>query len=347
MSAPASRRADRAGEPADHPPPRLRARRHPPSPTRLQGTRARDAARRQREPQARGMGAGHGGRFRAGRLPGRGARRRPARPCAEHAGTRRGGRSSTPTRTADRARRVRRRLAGRTPDARGFIRCPAAGHPDRHPSAHLGRDASEGWHCFACGAGGAIYDFASALLGGPTGRDLRSDGSAAPATSSATSSNPPPKRRTHDHTGPALPAQAPARATAPSRSGGAQRARPTRAAGARLLTLGHHESGRWLALEVLLRGREVGPPFALRDGHCELRLTIGQLEHLVLVAGPAALARYRQQEAALLAGELHDEPLPNSCDARAEHQLRARGAATRPPGSRRMSTVAAREAARP
>lgn len=120
-----------------------------------------------------------------------------------------------------------------------------------------------------------------------------------------------------------------------------------RAAGARLLTLGHHESGRWLALEVLLRGREVGPPFALRDGHCELRLTIGQLEHLVLVAGPAALARYRQQEAALLAGELDDEPLPNSCDARAEHQLRARGAATRPPGSRPTSTVAAREAARP
>ena len=81
---------------------------------------------------------------------------------------------------ADRYKRIApavyaKRLAGRTPDARGFIRCPAAGHPDRHPSAHLGRDASEGWHCFACGAGGAIYDFASALLGGPTGRELRGD----------------------------------------------------------------------------------------------------------------------------------------------------------------------------
>ena len=68
-----------------------------------------------------------------------------------------------------------KRLARRTPDRRGFIRCPAAGHADRHPSAHLGRDASEGWHCFACGAGGAIYDFASALLGGPTGRELRGE----------------------------------------------------------------------------------------------------------------------------------------------------------------------------
>jgi hypothetical protein len=67
------------------------------------------------------------------------------------------------------------RLAGRTPDGRGFIRCPAAKHADRRPSAHLGRDANEGWHCFACGAGGAIYDFASALLGGPTGRELRGE----------------------------------------------------------------------------------------------------------------------------------------------------------------------------
>ena len=79
-------------------------------------------------------------------------------------------------------------------------------------------------------------------------------------------------------------------------------------AGARLITLGHHESGRWLALDVLLRGRDAGPPFALRDEHSELRLTIGQLEHLVLAAGPAALTRYRQQEAALLARELDEEP---------------------------------------
>jgi hypothetical protein len=60
-------------------------------------------------------------------------------------------------------------LGGLTPDRAGFVRCPAVGHYDQHPSAHLGRTADEGWHCFACGAGGAIYDFASALLDGPTG----------------------------------------------------------------------------------------------------------------------------------------------------------------------------------
>jgi hypothetical protein len=66
-------------------------------------------------------------------------------------------------------------LGGLTPDAHGFINCPSPEHPDRHPSAHLGRDASEGWHCFSCGAGGAIYDFASVLLGGPHGAALRGE----------------------------------------------------------------------------------------------------------------------------------------------------------------------------
>jgi hypothetical protein len=63
-------------------------------------------------------------------------------------------------------------LGGLTSDAHGFISCPSPDHPDRHPSAHLGRDAGEGWHCFSCGAGGAIYDFASVLLGGPYGAEL-------------------------------------------------------------------------------------------------------------------------------------------------------------------------------
>jgi len=66
-------------------------------------------------------------------------------------------------------------LGGLVADRGGFVRCPASDHVDRHPSAHLGRSADEGWHCFACGAGGTIYDFASALLGGPTGSQLRGD----------------------------------------------------------------------------------------------------------------------------------------------------------------------------
>ena len=66
-------------------------------------------------------------------------------------------------------------LGGLTADRRGYVRCPMPGHEDRHPSAHLGRSAEEGWYCFSCGAGGAIYDFASALLGGPLRHELRGD----------------------------------------------------------------------------------------------------------------------------------------------------------------------------
>jgi hypothetical protein len=66
-------------------------------------------------------------------------------------------------------------LGGLTPDRGGYVRCPMTGHEDRHPSAHVGRTAEEGWYCFSCGTGGAIYDFASALLGGPIGRELRGD----------------------------------------------------------------------------------------------------------------------------------------------------------------------------
>ncbi|HEX5922740.1 MAG TPA: hypothetical protein VFY45_02835 [Baekduia sp.] len=66
-------------------------------------------------------------------------------------------------------------LGGMTPDSHGFISCPSPDHPDRHPSAHLGRDATQGWHCFSCGAGGAIYDFASVLLGGPYAAELRGE----------------------------------------------------------------------------------------------------------------------------------------------------------------------------
>lgn len=114
----------------------------------------------------------------------------------------------------------------------------------------------------------------------------------------------------------------------------------------RLVRFEHHESGRWLALEVFLRGHRAGLPFALHHEHGTLELTVGQLEHLVLAAGPAALARYHQQEAALLAGGLDDDPPADPRDPRAERHVVACGAASRHGGSRPTTTAAAREAAR-
>ncbi len=68
-------------------------------------------------------------------------------------------------------------LAGIEVPRGGLVRCPAAWHDDAHPSCSVGTDATQGWKCHAgsCGAGGAIYDLASVLLGGPWGRDLRGE----------------------------------------------------------------------------------------------------------------------------------------------------------------------------
>jgi hypothetical protein len=66
-------------------------------------------------------------------------------------------------------------LAGITVPASGRVRCPSPAHSDEHPSCDVGDDASQGWICRACGAGGAIYDLASVLLGGPTGPALRGE----------------------------------------------------------------------------------------------------------------------------------------------------------------------------
>jgi hypothetical protein len=68
-------------------------------------------------------------------------------------------------------------LAGITVPRGGLVRCPRVGHDDLHPSCSVGTDATQGWRCHAssCGAGGAIYDLASVLLGGPWGRDLRGE----------------------------------------------------------------------------------------------------------------------------------------------------------------------------
>jgi len=68
-------------------------------------------------------------------------------------------------------------LAGIEVPRGGLVRCPAPWHQDRHPSCSVGTDATRGWKCHAasCGAGGAIYDLASVLLGGPWGRELRGE----------------------------------------------------------------------------------------------------------------------------------------------------------------------------
>ena len=55
------------------------------------------------------------------------------------------------------------------------MRCPSPTHPDQDPSCDVGHDASQGWCCRSCGVGGAIYDLASVLLGGPTGQALRGE----------------------------------------------------------------------------------------------------------------------------------------------------------------------------
>src|SRR6478752_7160662 len=49
--------------------------------------------------------------------------------------------------------------------------------PTPHPSCSVGAHAQDGWCCHAagCGARGAIYDLASALVGGPWGPALRGE----------------------------------------------------------------------------------------------------------------------------------------------------------------------------
>jgi hypothetical protein len=64
-------------------------------------------------------------------------------------------------------------LAGiKVPPRGGLVRCPA--HDDEHPSCSVSSQEPV-WKCHACGAGGTIYDLASAVLGGPTGAELRGE----------------------------------------------------------------------------------------------------------------------------------------------------------------------------
>ena len=66
-------------------------------------------------------------------------------------------------------------LAGVVVPRSGRVRCPSPTHPDQDPSCDVGQDASQGWCCRSCGVGGAIYDLASVLLGGPTSQALRGE----------------------------------------------------------------------------------------------------------------------------------------------------------------------------
>lgn len=67
------------------------------------------------------------------------------------------------------------RLANIQVPGNGLVSCPAPDHTDRTPSCKVGGDASEGWYCHGCGAGGAVYDLASIIDGGPTGPALRGE----------------------------------------------------------------------------------------------------------------------------------------------------------------------------
>ena len=68
-----------------------------------------------------------------------------------------------------------RRLAGIAVPVHGLVSCPNPAHDDATPSCSVGADASKGWCCHGCGAAGSIYDLASVLQGGPTGRWLRGE----------------------------------------------------------------------------------------------------------------------------------------------------------------------------
>lgn len=50
------------------------------------------------------------------------------------------------------------------PDRGGFIQCPFH-QGDRHGSLKVYTGSKTGWHCFGCGAGGSVIDFAMQLFG--------------------------------------------------------------------------------------------------------------------------------------------------------------------------------------
>ncbi|MDO8185847.1 hypothetical protein Q5424_01210 [Conexibacter sp. JD483] len=67
------------------------------------------------------------------------------------------------------------RMTGQRPDGSGLIRCPALHHEDNHPSCSVAGPNPTLFCCHGCETKGTIFDFASALLGGPIGSDLRDE----------------------------------------------------------------------------------------------------------------------------------------------------------------------------
>jgi hypothetical protein len=85
-----------------------------------------------------------------------------------------------PAMTEDRYRSISppeyfRVLAGIEVGPSGLVSCPNPGHIDEHPSCRVWPDPGRGFYCFACGAGGGVYDLASLLDGGPYGPGLRGE----------------------------------------------------------------------------------------------------------------------------------------------------------------------------
>jgi hypothetical protein len=63
-------------------------------------------------------------------------------------------------------------LAGVSVPGSGYVLCPSPRHRETAASCRVWAEPGGGWWCFGCGAGGAIYDLASLVLGGPTGQAL-------------------------------------------------------------------------------------------------------------------------------------------------------------------------------
>ena len=57
----------------------------------------------------------------------------------------------------------------------GHVPCPLPDHQEAMASCMVYGDVDGGWWCYGCSRGGAIYDLASLLDGGPWGRSLRGE----------------------------------------------------------------------------------------------------------------------------------------------------------------------------
>jgi hypothetical protein len=67
------------------------------------------------------------------------------------------------------------KLAAMTVPRSGYVLCPSSRHIEKTASCRVWPEPAGGWWCFGRGAGGAIYDLVSLVLGGPTGQGLNGD----------------------------------------------------------------------------------------------------------------------------------------------------------------------------